>query len=107
MTPGRRPGGTARRRLRRRARGTQGRSREHPDLAKDLDDPRGGSRTLAEHRGLLALAFGNDEASHLEPRRGTLRCPRLDRLSLRAELPRYRRVARQVEALLDRDEGGQ
>ena len=74
---------------------------DHPQPAQHLDDGRRGVGAVAEDLGLLALARGHDQPHLLEPRLGPLpACARRAACASRAAAG-HRRVARQVEALLD------
>ncbi len=77
-----------------------------PDPLHHLDDRGRRLGALAEDLGLLALPAGTTRRS-FSSRGSGASASSLDRLPLRAQLRRHRRVARQVEALEHRDHGGQ
>ncbi len=80
---------------------------EHPQLLEDGDDGRSRLGAGAQDLRLLALARGQGQADlldhGLEPGRAALG----DGLLLCPQAARYRWIARQVQALLDGDDGGQ
>ena len=76
-----------------------------PMRPQQLDDRRRRVRAAAQHLGLRSLVLGHHEAHLLDALRAPLRRPRLDRLLLRPQAARHRRVARQVEPLLHGHDG--
>ena len=89
-----------------RGRGRAGRRLTRAPRSRAGPRPHGVRRRLPRRESLPASPRPRHDESHeLETRRGPYRRARLDRLALRAQASRHRRVPRQVEPFLHRHDG--